>query len=217
MQKTRQQILEILNHVGQATVQDIVAELHKRRDDQITAVTVRHHLNLLLKQGLVETPEIRHRSKPGRPQYVYALTRKAHQYFPKNYRDLTIALIRELENQLPQPSINVIFEGLADGMAVSVDTTNLSLENRFDVVVEYLCEHGYDAYWEENPDQYILHTSNCPYHDLAQSNDILCNMDMRLVSKLIGMTPRRISRVSDGAESCAYMFPKDDAVNESFG
>lgn len=206
MQETRQHILEILKESGQATVDDIVRQLRQRRG-AITAVTVRHHLTRLQEDNLISTPQLRHRSTPGRPQHVYTLTEKAQEYFPDNYQYLAEGLLRQIKDRLPAEGVNVIIEGLADNMAADACIEEAPIEKRLDHVVNYLNQHGYNAAWEETEEGFLLHTHNCPYHDLAQTTDLLCNMDMRLVSSLLGVVPRMVSRVSEGDASCAYLIP----------
>lgn len=207
MQETRQQILEILRDTGQSTVDDIVQELRKRRGDAITAVTVRHHLKLLQDQHLIQTPQLRHRNTPGRPQHIYELTEQADEHFPNNYQRLATTLLNQLEAHLPPEGVNVIMEGVADSMAAEAQITDAPLPKRLDFAVQYLNEHGYHATWEQCDEGYVLHTHNCPYHHLAQKTDALCGMDMRLVSSLLGVVPRLMSRISDGGSNCAYLIP----------
>src|SRR5690349_12010748 len=104
MQKTRQKILEYLKQNGEATVEDLSAAL-----DDLTAVTVRHHLDVLRSQGMIASPEVMHRTSPGRPRYVYTLTEKAQAMFPKNVGTLTSHMLDELKNSLDENQINVIF------------------------------------------------------------------------------------------------------------
>ncbi len=209
MQKTRQQILDVLNHLGKATVQQIVDELQRLRGDDITPVTVRHHLNLLQRDSLIHCPGMQHSNRPGRPKHVYELTIKAHDHLPTNYQHLTGSLLSRMREHLPPANINVIFEGVAVSMAAEACIPDTSLEDKFDIVVEYLSEHGYDAEWEVSEEGYMLHTSNCPYHDIAQHDETLCNMDMRLIASLVGVVPRRISLVAKGDATCSYLFPLD--------
>ena len=49
MQATRQRILEILKERGAATVEQLATEL------ELTPVTIRHHLDILRRAGLVES------------------------------------------------------------------------------------------------------------------------------------------------------------------
>lgn len=206
MQETRKQILEILRERGEATVDDIVCDLEARRGS-ITAVTVRHHLAKLTDDGLVETPQMLHRSTPGRPQHVYALTYQGDAMFPNNYQDLTSKLLSKLNNALPAPQVNVIIEGVADEMAGEANIPQGSLDKRLKAVVDYLNNHGYEARSEYTNDGFVLHTSNCPYHQVAQKNDSLCKMDMRLISQMLGIVPRLMSHIAEGDETCSYLIP----------
>ena len=92
MQATRQSILNILKERGQTTVEQLSDEL------KLTPVTIRHHLDILRSEGLVEAPKVQRRQSPGRPQHIYTLTEHAANYFPKNYvafADLTLQELRE--------------------------------------------------------------------------------------------------------------------------
>lgn len=206
MQETRRTILDILRRRGQATVDDIVAELQKRRGS-ITAVTVRHHLKLLQEDDLISSPELRRRSAPGRPQYVYALTDKARETFPNNYQHLAAGLLEQIQKALPPEGVNVILEGVADQMANEANIPEGGLAERLDIAVEYLTDRGYEAYWLQNDEGYVLHTSNCPYHQITESNATLCDLDLRLVASLLGVVPRRLSHVAQGDETCSYLIP----------
>ena len=207
MQETRQQILDILHSKGQATVDELVADLRRRRGDTITAVTVRHHLNELLKEELIVTPDLKHRNTPGRPQHIYTLTSEARKFFPNNYQPLIESLLEQISQQFSSREVNVILDGVADRMAASAQIPNVPLPEKLHLAVEYLNNHGYNASWERVEQGFALHTSNCPYHHIASSEVALCDMDMRLVATLIGIVPRLISRASDGAAMCSYLIP----------
>jgi predicted ArsR family transcriptional regulator len=209
MQQTRRTILDILRKHGQATVDDIVHELRQQRGDIITSVTVRHHLNILLQEGLVTTAELRRRNTPGRPQHMYTLTDRARSQFPNNYQRLAQGLLQELQKRLPPEGVNVILEGVAQQMAVDAAIPDIPMSEKLNLAVEYLCDHGYDARWENDKDGYVLHTSNCPYHLLGGRTHTLCEMDMRLVASLLGIVPRRISGMSAGDETCSYLIPQN--------
>jgi DeoR family transcriptional regulator, suf operon transcriptional repressor len=207
MQQTRRYILENLRKRGQATVDDIVNDLREQRGDDITSVTVRHHLNILQEEGLITSPQFRRRNTPGRPQHVYALTDKAHTYFPNNYQRLAQGLLQELQSHLPAEGVNVILEGVAQQMAREAAIPDLPMPDRLDLAVSYLSEHGYQAAWEVANDGYVLHTFNCPYHTLAEEDTALCEMDIRLVATLLSVVPRRLSHVGAGDETCSYFIP----------
>ncbi len=213
LQQTRRYILDILRDRGEATVDEIVDCLQELRGKVITPVTVRHHLHLLQQEALVVSPVLRRRPSPGRPQHVYALTEKAQEFFPTNYESLAERLIVQLEKQLPPATVNVIFEDVAQSIASELKFDGLLFEERLSLAVELLNRQGYDAAVESSPDGYLLHTRNCPYHHLAHVTQTLCEMDMRLVSYLTGVIPRRVSRMAEGDTSCSYLLPVSQPSN----
>jgi DeoR family transcriptional regulator, suf operon transcriptional repressor len=208
MQQTRQRILVILRENGHATVDDVVLHLQKQGQD-ITPVTVRHHLTKLQEEGFVALAEIRHRDTPGRPQHIYTLSNHGVTLFPNNYKRLAEGLLVQLAQSLPNNQVNVIIEGVADAMATEANIPNGTLAQRLDAVIDYLNAHGYDATWETLPEKgYLLHTRNCPYHALAKTNDTLCAMDMQLIAKMLGVVPRLSSHMAQGDETCSYFIPE---------
>src|SRR5690606_21723664 len=90
----------------QSTVEDL-AEVA-----EVAPVTVRHHLNALLAEGTIEAASIRR--KVGRPYYVYSLSQRGQELFPKRYVRLTSRLLDELKGRLPQEAIGEIFEGVVE-------------------------------------------------------------------------------------------------------
>ena len=202
-QETRQAILDYLKEHGASTVDELAAMLPRN------SVTVRHHLDILRSDGLIGDPIVRHRNKPGRPQYVYSLSGKASTHFPKNYCELAAKLLEEVKSNTPPGGVNVIFEGVANRLSASAPkpTIGESITERLDRAVMFLNDHGYVAGWEKSADGYLLHTCNCPYEGLAKQNPELCAMDLTLAGNLLGGTVERVSRVLDGASSCSYRVP----------
>lgn len=211
LQETRRHILDILKEHGDLTVDEIVDALHERAEKKVTAATVRHHLDVLKDNGMVDTPRVRRRDTPGRPQYVFALTRKGNELFPSNYAGLAEGLLAQIKANLPSNQLNVILEGTAREMAAKARIPpDLPLEERLDLVIEHLSEQGYQARWYTDPDRdgYILETMNCPFEQVVQSHDDVCTVDMHLVSTLLGIVPRRMGRLVEGDTSCAYFIPE---------
>jgi DeoR family transcriptional regulator, suf operon transcriptional repressor len=207
MQETRRLILEVLRSRGEATVDEVVIALTERINHDITAVTIRHHLDILRSEDLVTAPVARRRNSPGRPQHVYALTEKALEYFPNNYQNLASNLLHQIKETLPPAQVNVILEQIADHMVAGANIQTETLESRLESATHYLNQHGYEAAWEACPEGYILKTRNCPYHGIAGQHQELCGLDARLITGLVGIVPRRLDRVIDSGESCAYLFP----------
>lgn len=209
MQKTRRYILEILKDQTESGVDDIVSALRDRYDLSITSVTVRHHLNILQSEGYIAEPKMQRRTTPGRPQYVYAIAPQAISMFPNNYGMLVDNLLDELTSVLPETDINVIFEGMADNVVCRAKIPDLPLRDKLDAVVQFLDQQGYEAHYEKDPSGFVLYTNNCPYHNLAKKSEYICKMDMRMISALLGRTPRKISNIREGDRSCSYLISVD--------
>lgn len=203
MQETRQAVINILKKQGRATVDQLSDEL------QLTPVTIRHHLDILRSEGLVEAPKVKRRQTPGRPQHVYTLTERATEFFPKNYVAFADLTLREVRAQVGSETMNAIVQGVARRMASEAPAPdpNETLSQRLDRAVDFLNERGYIARWETNEHGYLLHTTNCPYRGLAQHHSEPCVMDMTLIAELIGTTPQRVSWITAGEPTCSYLVP----------
>lgn len=205
MQATRQRILEILRERGEATIDELSEALG------LTSVTVRHHLDILRGEGLVEVPEVKRRATPGRPQYVYTLTEDADGYFPKNYAGFTNLMISEIKDQLEPTELDHILRGMAHRMVADAPkpVPGEPMEQRLTRLVSFLNQKGYIAKWEksQHDDGYYLHTMNCPYRDISHNHSQTCVMDMTLVSELLGSVPERVSWMAAGESDCSYHIP----------
>jgi predicted ArsR family transcriptional regulator len=204
MQQTRRHILEILKERKEATIDEIVAELSDRIG-KITAVTVRHHLEILRGDGLVAAPTVRRRSAPGRPQYVYTLTERAADMFPNNYQGLAAGLLEQLKEQLPAETVDQILEGVAGHMISAAMVPDAPIEIRLDHAVAFLNSNGYTATWSRGRDGHVLSVINCPYEQISCSNADVCKMDKKLIEGLVGVPAERVSwRWEDEGEGCSY-------------
>ncbi len=212
MQKTRQKIIEYLREYGAATVDDLSRAL-----GDLTAVTVRHHLDVLRSEGLVAPPEVRHRNAPGRPRYVYSLTEKAEALFPKNLSTFTSTMIETIKATLPPEQVDVILRGVATRMASELEPgpAGESFQARLERVVEHLSAHGYEANWERHNNGYMIHTCNCPYSGVAETHDDLCTVDTLYIERLLGVAPRRVTHVLEGDTTCSYLVSEPGGENTS--
>ncbi|NLE46610.1 MAG: ArsR family transcriptional regulator [Chloroflexi bacterium] len=202
MQSTRERILNIIKERYEATVDELSEELG------LTAVTVRHHLDILRGQGLVAEPVVRRRKSPGRPQYAYTLTETASAHFPKKYDDLANKLLAEIESRVPVEEMTAIMESIGRQIADEARMPEPdSFEARLELVVAYLNTEGYLAQWESTADaHYTIHIANCPFERVSQEYPEVCTIDHTLLTCLIGRPIERIQHaVSNGHHQCTYI------------
>lgn len=203
MQSTRQRILEILKEENQATVEQLSEAL------ELTPVTIRHHLDILRGEGLVDAPKVLRRPGPGRPQYTYQLTEAASAYFPKNYHGLTDLMLDEIRERISPAELEQLMSGVAQRLAAQAASPRPAQSPReiMSAAVSFLNDKGYVARWEETlQGDFLLHTCNCPYRLVSQAHREVCTMDADLVSHLVGTPPQRLSQMAGGDDSCTYLF-----------
>ena len=200
MHPVRKFILEILKREGHATINDLAEKL------EMAPVSVRHHLDLLIGDGLVVTPRVRRTPGAGRPQQVYALTPEADEYFPDNYRQLAGDALQALKEMLPKEQVQLVMADFARRTAAQMrdDVHDLPVQTRMQIVVDFLNEQGYMAGYETDEESIVLHTCNCPYNDLAPSHPELCQMDLLLVQQLTGNEVQRVAHIAEGDGRCSY-------------
>jgi predicted ArsR family transcriptional regulator len=204
MQATRQRILEILKERDTATVEELATQL------ELTPVTIRHHLDILRSEGLVQAPLVKRRETPGRPQHIYGLTDAAEAYFPKNYAGFTNLMLSEMRDQIEPPRMHSILDGMAMRMAAKAPAAppNESLPQRMERVVKFLNTQGYDASWESSEGGCLLHARNCPYRDVTRENAEPCIMDAAMITQLTGTVPQRLQWSFEGDNMCTYFIKK---------
>ena len=90
MSVSRDSILTIIRRNDGANVDDLANEV------DLAPATVRRHLDILGRDGLVDHVELRKHT--GRPQHVFHLTEKGHDSVPKDYGRLLSELIHDIKN-----------------------------------------------------------------------------------------------------------------------
>ena len=203
MQSTRQRILEVLKEKKQATVEQLAEIL------ELTPVTIRHHLEVLRGEGLVDAPNVLRRTGPGRPQYTYGLTEAAGDHFPKNYHGLADLVLDEIRDRFTQEDMEQILSGVAHRLAAQSPSQKRkrSPEEVLNAAVGFLNERGYVARWERTPEgDYLLHTCNCPYQRVAQQHSEVCKMDANFIMQLIGHSAQRLAHMASGDDNCSFRF-----------
>jgi DeoR family suf operon transcriptional repressor len=205
VQSTRERILNILKQRGQATVDELSQEL------ALTAVTVRHHLDILRGEGLIAPPLTRRRKTPGRPQYAYALAEKASGFFPKRYDHLAQLILDEVRACLPSEEVEQMMKRIGERIAsTAAFSPSASLEARLTTAVDFINNLGYMARWESDGDGYLLHIVNCPYEHVSLHDDEICSIDHTLLTHLLGVPPERTSWSAHGDSHCTYAIRSTD-------
>lgn len=181
----------------------------------ISPVTVRHHLNALQADGTIEAMSIRR--KVGRPYYVYSLSERGQELFPKRYVQLTNRLLDEMKDQLPQDVIGKIFDGVVDSVLKEHqgEFEHLPLEKRLDYLIKLLSDEGFLSTWERTPDGYRLVEYSCPYLSIGTTHAEVCHFDKQLINGVLQQNVSQESCMLQGANCCQFTIDAAPAEENS--
>jgi DeoR family suf operon transcriptional repressor len=209
MKSTRDRIIQTLLNHPRSSIIDLASAVG------INAISVRHHLSNLQRDGLVSDEEERH--GVGRPRHVYSLTQAAIERFPTRYLSLTNRLLDQLKATLPKDEVNKIFSRMATELAsnYSQKVKSLPIEERLNTVKELLSDEGFTVEWEKEADTYVLREASCPYYHIGQSHPEVCTVDQTIISSVLAVPVEKINCVLLGDAHCAYRIQADSLEKQS--
>ncbi len=207
MKSTKDRILQTLLRKPRITINEIAEAVG------INAISVRHHLSNLEKEGLIAAEEERH--GVGRPRLVYSLTEEGMERFPTKYLRLTTRLLSQMKETMPGPVVTQLFNQVAEDLAnqYAADIKGLSMEERLDFVKELLAQEGFTVEWELKDGQYQIHEISCPYYQIGVSHPEVCTMDQTLISKMLAVPASKVQCILSGGSHCTYVVQPATAKN----
>jgi predicted ArsR family transcriptional regulator len=205
---TRDRVLQTLLMQERCTINDLAKAV------DINPVSVRHHIAKLEAEGLATSAEERH--GVGRPRRAYYLTEKGRELFPTRYLRLTIRLLEQLKETMPQPMVSQLFTQMAQELAAEHQTEleGLSIEERLDLVKDLLTSEGFMVEWEQKGDVYQIRESNCPYYHIGQDHPEICSVDETLISTLLNIPAQKIKCMLNGDTHCTYVIANEVSVEQ---
>lgn len=182
---------------------------------EINPISVRHHIARLEAEGLVTSEEERH--GVGRPRRLYYLTEEGLERFPSRYMKLTIRLLEQLKDTMPQSMVRQLFTQMAEGMAAEVqaEANDLSLEQRLNLVTGLLSQEGFTVEWEKEGNKYLIREISCPYYHVGQTHPEVCSMDQTLISTVLAVPAEKVRCVLNGDAHCTYVVEQVNTTENS--
>ncbi len=202
---TRDRVLQTLLNRQRCTINEIAEAV------DINPISVRHHITRLEAEGLVDSEEERH--GVGRPRRVYFLTEDGFERFPSRYLRLTLRLLDQLKGSLSSQVVSQLFAQMAEDVAAEhqAQLTDLSLEERLNLVVDLLRAEGFNVKWEKGNQEYIIREIGCPYYHVGQNHPEVCSVDQTLISKLLSVPAEKVQCLLHGDAHCTYVIPDLEA------
>ena len=195
----RQDILRFLREKGESDVSELAEALG------LSSVTVHYHLNVLQRDGLLDSKAVR--QGVGRPRNVFTLSDTAFAKFPQGYHRLSDRLLDMLKSRLTESDIQGLFERIGAEIAAehAAALKDKPLEQKIEMLIGLLGEEGFMSRLEKvGNDQFVLTQYNCPYQYVATRHPEVCELDLQLMSDALGMPVQRESCVVNGDSVCTF-------------
>ncbi len=203
MERSRERILQIIQQGGAANVEGLARQMG------LAAATVRRHLDILQRDGLVGYVEVR---KPtGRPEYSFSLTERGHEVMPKGYDDLLSDLLREigsvpageLDGKSGRDLLREAFEGL--GRNAGAAYAAKAVHDPAGALASALTQRGFAPVVTRSDAGVQVKLTNCPFRAVARTDQSVCAFDASLISGVLGQPARRESCFTEGGQCCVYV------------
>ena len=201
----RAEVLKFVQRHGSSSVKDLEAELG------VTTTAVREQIAHLLHEGLLLATRVR--GEIGRPYYVYSLTPRAQELFPKDYASLAQLLLEETLTLHGPEGLRSLLNRVSARMAEKLSSTEQvsELSQKLLGLVASLGETGMEVSMvssqsEDGTSGYILKAHTCPYFEVARNHREICDMEQEMIADLLGpnVSVSLSDRIVNGACSCDF-------------
>lgn len=204
MQRTRRAIVDHLKRNAGAALDQLAQAAG------VAPITVRSHLAVLMREGLVRAEEVR--GGRGRPWRRYFLTEAAEAHFPKRYGELAAHLLSGLTQVGGHDAVRHLVAHVAADMAATYRprVAGKSEADRVAAIAAIIDEQGGAADWRATDSGYVISEHNCPYLSVSRCTDQVCEIDRQVVSALVGLPVQVPQRLRDGADSCTFVIARHE-------
>jgi len=197
----QQKILQFLVQEKEGMTVD---QFSKRLD--ISRSAIHQHITVLERDGYVKKSASMQTG--GRPGTTFVLTNKGIHLFPKQYNLFAEMLIKLIKNKLGAKGL---IEYLRE-LGVSLSETKKqalagkTLNEKIEMTVEIMQELGYEAQIADaDTGEYpVIDAYNCVFHDLANENEEVCELDLSLLSSLLDSEIEHVCCMAKGGSRCRF-------------
>jgi len=197
-QTPRTEILRLLQKRGQASIKELEVALG------VLATAVREQLSHLVAEGAVEA--VRVRGEIGRPFYVYRLTDAAQDLFPKDYGTLARLLLEETLAAFGPAAYAQVLERVGARLAAIYDDAvpGRAMEDKLYGLATLLGQKGYSSEVTRTQEGFVLHATTCPYFAVVKNHQEICDMEERMMSRLLNAEVHLSNCMLQGHTSCEF-------------
>ena len=195
----RTQRLEILNSLKRSKGMSVNELVRKMK---MSYMGIKQHCLTLQRDGYLDT--WRRPQKMGRPEMVYRLTRRTHELFPSDSNQVTIELLRSVQESYgPNAPEKLLYNVFTLKARVKGDT----VEERAKWLARVRDSEGYMAQFgvDEKGGPQILECHS-PILNLLDRYPIIGRLEQDLFEAVLGTSVRRDETRNSGLYECAFYF-----------
>jgi len=198
---TKEEIVQLLKINGEQTVASLAESL------EITEMAVRRHLSKLEKEEIIQSKMVR--QHVGRPTYLYGLSQKGEDSFPKDYKQFALEVLEDLESIGDETLVNAILKARTNRMEEQLQKRMSSQDNVLQKLREVAAIQEKNGYMvqvkQEGENSYILQKQNCPLKAVAEKYPQLCLEEENMYKRLFSdENVKVLSNMCNGDCHCSY-------------
>jgi predicted ArsR family transcriptional regulator len=171
-------------------------------------MAVRQHLMSLERKGIISY--VTKKYGIGRPVFLYSLTEKANDIFPKTYRKFIHEVLGALEKTEGRKKVEKIFKLRKEGQLqerLGSLAGRQGLGERVRTLAEHLDKDGYMVELREGHGHFSLKQFNCLLYGVAEEYPEACKYELELYRDLLGKGVTRALCRREGDPACEYIIP----------
>jgi predicted ArsR family transcriptional regulator len=214
---SRQRVLEYIR------TRRVVGVTELSRVLKMTPANARHHLGILMEQGLVQVVGEIPPAGRGRPAQLFSLSEQVQSH---NLAMLSAVALDELLAILGPAQVEQVAQRLANRLvspaADARQEPDSTMDNKRPAsrsqtqaitnTVQRLNALHYQARWEAHAQGPRLILGHCPYAAILPDHPELCRMDGHLLSLMLGREVRQAAKLAadpQGATYCLFLIRQD--------
>lgn len=193
---TQQRLLRCLLHNPSGVGVEALCERLR-----ISHNAVRQHLTALIGRGWVQ----RTASQPsgGRPQARFNLTPQGGELFPRNYAQISTALLDELTRERGADAVSALLVALGTRLGAA----HANREEGVDVathLASQLDDLGYEALPVARGETREIEAFNCVFHGVATREPRVCQFDLAFMEAASGHHIHHVECIIRGGNVCRF-------------
>lgn len=198
---TREEIVQLLKIKGEHTVAELAEAL------EITEMAIRRHLSKLENDELIYSKMVR--QQVGRPTYLYGLSQKGEDTFPKEYKQFAIEILDDLARMGDEKILRYVLQARTKRMEEQLKKKISNQSNLAYKVQEIAAMQEKNGYMvqikRDGESSFILEKQNCPLKEIAEKFPQVCEDEKDMYKRLFtGANVKALTNMCVGDCNCSY-------------